>query len=866
MSIRATIKVVRASADTEYVSLYSDINNVSAEAIAFPNPSSKNKWFTEEVALGDLRITLVSKAFYEEATLLENITTAFGVNKAEAVTLVETFVNVIDYRREFNDAFVLDDFSLINKDYTGNKGNVTFVSDLYKSSLSKNLSDGVTFTEHFDLLIEILRDYYDSFGFIDESFADVGKNLNDLIDAFTELKEVDFDKALFDSVATNSLTQLHPSLTKADAFGVGDAEYHSTNLGKNDSFGYTDSHITTFFKVISDAFALDDSALINKDFTGDKGNVAFVTDIFERSTQYQRLFADSFGFSDENTIDTGLDKSEILNLTDELDKVTSHSKADDYVLLDKPQLDNTLSKFDSYSISDEHTTDSGLVKNDSYNLNDTNDKNTSLGKADSFPVSDAQLVSLSKKIFDYFALDDAALIDKDFTGTKGNVFGVTDIFIAVIEFKRTVADSFSFTDNYTRELNLNKSDSATLIELLAKDWAKGIDDSFGFTEVVDTHPNLGKGDSVSFTETNKLDSSKGISDSATLSELIDASAGKYFGHNFAMQDVFKNVVSFNISPSDSFTLDDGALIDKDYVGNKGNILGFTDVLAQVIGKIKADNIPLSDLIGLASSVSKSDALGISDASIISSGINPSDSISFSENLKNVINKVLNDNFTLDDGALIDKDYVGNKGNVLSLTEVIVLAVVFDREFADSTTLSDSIATTYNKPLNETLSFSEITAKGNNKPFSDSVSFSEVFNKAVTYKRSFTDAFVLDDGVLVDKDYTGNKGNIFNLTDILSFSTQYQRGVGESLTLNEVIGVSSSKPFGESLTLNESFGLQLVKTISDGFGLEDTGLIGKDYFANKDNVVGATDNAVIENITIIGGNVLNSGTLNSTVLN
>ena len=122
MAIRATITVVRASADPTYVKL---------EAIAFVNPDSKNQWFYETTTLSDVQFSLVEKNLSETVTLNESSIWEFTKNAPETLALVESFAKVVTFNRAFNDAFTLDDLSQIDKDFYGNKGNVLGVADIF---------------------------------------------------------------------------------------------------------------------------------------------------------------------------------------------------------------------------------------------------------------------------------------------------------------------------------------------------------------------------------------------------------------------------------------------------------------------------------------------------------------------------------------------------------------------------------------------------------------------------------------------------------------------------------------------------------------------------------------------------------------
>jgi hypothetical protein len=94
---------------------------------------------------------------------------------------------------------------------------------------------------------------------------------------------------------------------------------------------------------------------------------------------------------------------------------------------------------------------------------------------------------------------------------------------------------------------------------------------------------------------------------------------------------------------------------------------------------------------------------------IGTGIPITESFLFNDSIITGINKVITDAFTLDDSALIDKNYYGNKGNVFTVSDVIALALIYVRGFSNSISIGDSanIANISGKVLNGA-SFNRIT--------------------------------------------------------------------------------------------------------------------------------------------------------------
>ena len=199
---------------------------------------------------------------------------------------------------------------------------------------------------------------------------------------------------------------------------------------------------------------------------------------------------------------------------------------------------------------------------------------------------------------------------------------------------------------------------------------------------------------------------------------------------------------------------------------------------------KGDNYSVSDISALHPELTKAEVIGVQDVftKITSFNLSPSDA------------------FTLDDAALVDKDYYGIKGNILTFDEVVSLAMVFSRSFTDAVTFSDLATVAASKPLSETLTVSELTSKASNKPLSDNLTFSELVALTHAFSRSFSDAFTLDDEALIDKDYYGNKSNLIGFNEI--FSQGIGKPVTDSTTLQDVPEIGTSVPKTDNVAMSD----------------------------------------------------------------
>ena len=175
---------------------------------------------------------------------------------------------------------------------------------------------------------------------------------------------------------------------------------------------------------------------------------------------------------------------------------------------------------------------------------------------------------------------------------------------------------------------------------------------------------------------------------------------------------------------------------------------------------------------------------------------------------------VSDSFPMGD---TDPVFVFNKNpsDSVSVTESIFLLITVVRDFTDAATVSESISLavdlvpvdsavvseshiySLDKGLSDTAPVSEQLSFSTTLGPADSLLMSESLSRVVTFNRSFSDAFTLDDFTDVDaitKQVDGNKTNIFLMTEghamSLSKGLSDSTSVGESISINFVPGPSS----------------------------------------------------------------------------
>ena len=357
---------------------------------------------------------------------------------------------------------------------------------------------------------------------------------------------------------------------------------------------------------------------------------------------------------------------------------------------------------------------------------------------------------------------------------------------------------------------------------------------------------------------------KNVSDSYTFSDSEQKHVGKGFTtDSVSFTETFVNQIAYHRKFNDAFTLDDLSQIDKDFYGNKGNIFAFTDILGLTYEKNLTDNYTVGDFV--AAAVNKV----------------AQDSFSFTDTSYSTFSKVVNDAFTLDDSALIDKDFYGNKGNVLGVADIFARAVDYKRRFPGNLPLGSNLLNSNSLDASSTPDTRVIEEDKatvlSNKSFNETLGFSDYSNR--TINKVIIDAFSLDDSALINKDFVGNKGNVFSFADVLASAVNkvatdnfgfidseyfsYSKNSSDTVFFAETDYKNIEKALPDSFSFSDIQGVQLGKTISDSFALDDSALIDKDYFGNKGNVGGLSD---LIDINLIMSNQLGTRNLNTMPLN
>ena len=149
-----------------------------------------------------------------------------------------------------------------------------------------------------------------------------------------------------------------------------------------------------------------------------------------------------------------------------------------------------------------------------------------------------------------------------------------------------------------------------------------------------------------------------------------------------------------------------------------------------------------------------------------------------------------------------------------------------------------------------------------KNLSETLTFTDVIGVAMLWVRGFTDTFKV-----YDENPNALNVNLLNSQAMNAQDTAFlvDRGLdkGDALGFSEITAFNHAKVLSDLATFNDDYGVQLEKTLSDSFTLDDSALIDKDYFGNKGNIVGVSDQVTVDYYYggLVGQRPLNTMSLN-----
>ena len=284
-------------------------------------------------------------------------------------------------------------------------------------------------------------------------------------------------------------------------------------------------------------------------------------------------------------------------------------------------------------------------------------------------------------------------------------------------------------------------------------------------------------DQLALAESTALAFSKAADpDAFTFSDAPAASLGLAKSDSFSFADAPLVAVTFNRSFSDAFSLDDFTAVDaviKDMANTKVNVFGFSDDQAFGVGKGLADSVSLTEDHAVSFSKATTDSFSVSE--VLSRAVTYNRAFSDSQGFGDAV-----------DSHAIAKD------------------------LSDTQTMTEAHAASTSLGKTDSYSLADAPAQSFDKAAADSVSLSESLSRTVTYNRTFTDAFSMDDAATVNaliKDHANAKTNVFSFADSQAFG--FSKAATDTFSFVDAFdSVEVGKGVSDSVSMTENFSFAL----------------------------------------------------------
>ena len=438
--------------------------------------------------------------------------------------------------------------------------------------------------------------------------------------------------------------------------------------------------------------------------------------------------------------------------------------------------------------------------------------------------------------------------------------------------------------------------------------------------------------SISLTDSPALSFSTSKTDTLSISEESVFAFTSVQADTVGISESFSKVMSFVRAFSDTPTLTDSPAIA--FETSASDSFNFADAPSLGIEPSKSDTFTFSDSEVLSIDPAKSDTLSVSDSPALSSNIPQSDTTTISESDIKTVTKVVpgggTTTYTVTVASGTNSYGSGNKyyidGSVspalnfdvgrtyrFDVSDSSVSGHPFRFSETSNGTHGGGSAYTTNVTVNGTAGSSgayveiQVTASTpaslhyyctNHSGMGGSItssnpetlSLSESLARVVTYTRSFSDAYALDDVASpsddLRTDFGINKGNVVGISESLDYA--YETSKSDTTSLTDSPSIAYSTSFADSITISESLQSDALGIYSDSTSLSESHAIALGLTIPPDPTTvesasltdqevisfskGLSDTASITesiSVSLISGvtsSVLNTQALNESVLN
>jgi len=508
--------------------------------------------------------------------------------------------------------------------------------------------------------------------------------------------------------------------------------------------------------------------------------------------------------------------------------------------------------------------------------------------AESFGFTDSDVFDFGKAASDTPIVSEelAKALDKALADTAS----VTEELSKVVQYFRDLADSYGFSDSEVLSVGLSKADTTTISESDAKDVGKAVDDSSSVPTTKTYTVTVATGTNV-YGSGNKFYIDGLPSPGLILNESIT--------YTFDQSDSSNSNHPFRFSTTGNGTHNSGSAYTTDVTvnGTPGSAGAYTRI---VVSSSTPDlHYYCSNHSGMGAETSVQDDGDTTFAVTVATGVNnhgsgnkyyidgvitpivhllTGNTYTFEQSDSSNSNHPFRFSETSNGSHASGTEYTtgvttnGTPGSSGAYTRIQVTGSTSSTLYYYCTNHS-GMGGEVNSSLASAgdMLMLDVPAKSFERPLSDAPNIAESLARAVTYQRTFTDAYALDDLASAEDNLATesglNKSNVFSVTDVPVFSIT-KPAITDTITMSESLSfnfVGENSAFVDAFSLSDSPSLAIGPV--DPFA--DTPSLSESLGLSFDTSF--TDSATItESVEILfvpgGGSILNTSVLNTSVLN
>lgn len=841
--------------------------NTATLTDVFTTVSNTKRVFTDTASTSDSLELLFGKAETDSAQLVDTISTITNFNRAieETPSLVDT--NYLTIKKPKNETLTIDDAPSFN--------------------LNKPVLDTSNASEVFVSSAKFKRLFADSFTLDDFVIDSEGNyfskgNVANFTD--TVSLQADFVRGFSNSVSFTSNANFGVSKLVKDTASLADTVQTKMAFksSTSDTFSYTDS-ITKALKsgkAENVDFITKTSASINKQFV----NSTLAREIVTTAASYVRFANDTITALDsvkvaENNAFNGADPASLaddvafthnayrgfLNAFSFATSVslglTKQADGDAVSIVDSPELVASYKRSNVDSISYNSVIQKNVGKAPSESLGLASNTILGIAKEITSEASAAELIgtkaSYRRAFADVLDVTDIFSRAEDNYLPPENVVAFTDAVTTTNVFKRLVEDEIEFSSTILKQANSQLTESASLADTVIL--ASGL-----FRTVPD--------ETLSFGDNLILGYGKSQEDAVPLNDQIIKTIKPLKEDDFSANEIVNTAASYRRALEDDFVLLDAAkvaeqnsaddldtaslqdLVSFEFVANrfKNESISLSQSVAKKLAKYFTATVSLSDTLdstSLSNVDGYSNSFGVTDVSLLKPGKYVTDAYSFDDRAKLTFGKSESEAFDADEIFTHKISYVRRLSDGFHLDSIVTAAFDTHGSKTNRATITDNVSlqADYIRTQNEQLGFSSVAAIAATKPVSNTIGLTEHVVTSLGVKSDLgVESFEVSDSININ--YRKSLTDSLNLSDVSTVGGE--SGLTDSLTTSELISHVISydnRPSQEAVDFSEDIS-KLIK------------------ISPANNIIGLTDTVTINLTTAAPLGVINTATVNSSVIN